>query len=125
MRLSGAHFPTRGRDTLALLMAMTVAILLALNFDLFREADHLTAEEVEITALEAIALLMLLVVGLVKCGAGAWPLPWKRSDKKSSTNFGLSLRKIRSRDWQIGERSHQCFSRLPAKDEISVCFCST
>ena len=65
MRFGNAHFPARGQDALALAIAMTIAILLALNFDLFREADNLTPEEVEITALEAIALLVFLIIGLV------------------------------------------------------------
>lgn len=49
---------------MALLIAMIVALLLALNFDLFREADGLTPPEIELTALEAVGLIVLLSVAL-------------------------------------------------------------
>ena len=55
---------TRAQDALALLVAMIVVLLLALNFDLFREADRLTPHEIELTALEAVGLIVLLCVAL-------------------------------------------------------------
>ena len=65
MRFVAGSLSTRAQDSLAVLIGMVVAILFALNFDLFREADSLTPTEIEITALEAIGLIVLLAAALV------------------------------------------------------------
>ena len=44
---------------------MVLAILIALNVDLFREADSITPTEIEIAALEATGLVVLLAAALV------------------------------------------------------------
>jgi len=93
LRTIADHPWTSAQDFVLLVAAMSVAALLALEYDLFQFAGELTVPERKITLAEAIALTCLLAISL--SGFILRRLQEQRQDSDRRMGVDLEMRKLR------------------------------